>query len=209
MENKSILLLDNQYFMNVELLKALVKFSNIKVESFDSWGKMSFKNRCMLAGANGVIGLTVPVLKGRDQKGLFRNVQIDYRSNWQIQHWRTLMACYNRSPFFEHYADDLRGLIFQEYEYLFDLNMATLQWVVKLLKVPVNLSVTENFLLQYPTFVLDYRNRFRPNNFQNITQPVYYPQVFEAKIGFQKNLSCIDLICCEGPNALQLLLNQD
>lgn len=207
MNNESTLIIDNQYFINVLLLKTLVNFSNVKIELCDNWQKMSFRNRCIVAGANGVIGLTVPVLKGRDQKGLFRSVKIDYPSKWPIQHWRTIVSCYNRSPFFEYYADSLHEVIFGEYERLFDLNVATLKWVLQCLKYSVNLSFTDQFLPQYPNFVTDYRNRFSPNNFQNIGQPVYYPQVFEAKIGFQKNLSCIDMICCEGPNALNLLLN--
>ncbi|WP_288096312.1 WbqC family protein [Hydrotalea sp.] len=205
MNNKLTLVIDNQFFINVELFKALLNFSNVKIEICDNWQKMSFRNRSMVAGANGLIGLTVPVLKGRDQKGLFKLVKIDYRSKWQQQHWRTIVSCYNRSPFFEYYADSLREVIFQEYALLFELNLATLQWAIQCLKFSVNLTYTDSFLPQYPNFVTDYRNRFSPNNFQNIDQPVYYPQVFEAKIGFQKNLSCIDIICCEGPNTINVL----
>lgn len=208
MDNLKTLIIDNQYFISVELLKTLVEFSNVKIEQCDTWQKMSFRNRCMVVGANGVMGLTVPIQKGRDQKAFFRDIKIDYSSGWQLTHWRTLVTNYNRSPFFEYYAPSLKEIIFTPYSSLFELNLATLHWVLKSLKLAVNLSFTETFLPQYPNFVKDDRNRYNPKNFQQIQNPVRYTQVFETKIGFQKNLSCIDLLCCEGPNALHILLQK-
>ncbi|MBA2748463.1 MAG: WbqC family protein, partial [Tatlockia sp.] len=36
-----------------------------------------------------------------------------------------------------------------------------------------------------------------------------YSQVFEDRLGFQPNLSILDLLFCEGPNAINLLTSID
>ena len=53
----------------------------------------------------------------------------------------------------------------------------------------------------------DCRNYFLPKSFQKETMHWVpkYPQVFEDRLGFQPNLSIIDLIFCVGPNASDLL----
>jgi hypothetical protein len=52
----------------------------------------------------------------------------------------------------------------------------------------------------------DARNKWKPTNFQEDASVKYF-QVFEDRIGFQPNLSILDLLFCEGPNAIYLLKN--
>ncbi len=54
---------------------------------------------------------------------------------------------------------------------------------------------------------LDMRNKILPKNFQKDREnwKPRYPQVFEDRVGFQPNLSILDLLFCEGPNAINLL----
>src|SRR5471030_1767343 len=111
----SKIIIENQYFMNIDCIYQLFKFSNVEIEQYECYQKMSFRNRCMMAGANGLIQLSVPLENGRGQKCPVRDVRINYAENWQKQHWRTLFSCYGNAPFFEFYRDWLEAFYQKEF----------------------------------------------------------------------------------------------
>lgn len=201
----SPLIIDSQYFGTINYYKILNNFSNIEIEQYESYQKMSFRNRCMVAGSNGVVGLSVPLEKGRGQRELMKDVRISYSDKWQVQHWRTIESCYSRAPFFEFYRDGVGQLLRQKETYLLDLNMATLNWLKKVLKIPGDISLTRQYLKTYPEGVADRRSTILPKNYQQAETCPRYTQVFEDRIGFQPNLSILDLLFCCGPETSSLL----
>ena len=70
------LLFDLQYFPSVICYKISNDSSNIIFEQYDFFQKMSFRNRCQVAGSAGRIDLSIPLEKGRDQKSLMKDVRI-------------------------------------------------------------------------------------------------------------------------------------
>ncbi|WP_431215712.1 WbqC family protein [Puia sp. P3] len=62
------LITDLQYFPNVNLFKISSEFSNIVFEQYETYQKMSFRNRCQITGGEGIINLNIPLEGGRDQK---------------------------------------------------------------------------------------------------------------------------------------------
>ncbi len=68
------------------------------------------------------------------------------------------------------------------------------------------IELTGTFISDYEDQI-DYRNRFLPKSFQknSLNWVPKYSQVFEDRLGFQPNLSIIDLILCEGPNAIDVM----
>ncbi len=199
------IVVDNQYFSCVNYYLSLLTHSYIKIEACEYYRKMSFRNRCVVAGSNGLINLSVPLQNGRDQKGMIKEIKIDNWDNWQRQHWHTIFSCYGNSPFFEFYCDEVENLFLKKFDYLFDLNMEMLGWVKKTIKLPGQISLTDTFCKTYPQDVDDARNRWLPKNFQLQEKPVKYTQVFEEKIKFQPNLSILDLLFCEGPQTAFIL----
>jgi hypothetical protein len=197
--NSQSIIVDNQYFSCVNYYSSLFMNADIKIEACEHYRKMSFRNRCVVAGSNGLINLSVPLQNGRDQKGMIKEVRIDNWDNWQRQHWHTIFSCYGNSPFFEFYREEVETLFRRKFTYLFDLNLEALDWVKKTIKLPGQISLTETFLKTYPAEVDDARNRWLPKNFQQDEKPMRYIQVFEEKIRFQPNLSILDLLFCEGP----------
>lgn len=169
--------------------------------SCEDYRKMSFRNRFVVAGSNGIIPLSVPLVMGRNQKLPFKNVRISYQQNWQLMHWRTLTSCYNRSPFFEYYKNDVEAFFAKQWVFLFDWNLAILNWLQKILNFPAEIIVSE----QIPEDTEDLREKWLPKNFQKGDLEIRYPQVFESKIGFQKNLSILDLLFNMGPHAANVL----
>jgi hypothetical protein len=55
--------------------------------------------------------------------------------------------------------------------------------------------------------VIDLRNRIMPSTIDQFSAgAIVYTQVFAQKNGFRPNMSVLDLICCEGKNAREMLL---
>lgn len=200
----SKLLIEYQYFGTVNYYKTLFQYLNIEFEEYENYQKGSFRNRTPVPGANGVINLSVPLQKGRDQKALFRDIKIDYRENWMVQHIRTLDACYNRTPFYEFYRDSIRDLLNQEETHLMSLDKKLVQWVLKMLKAKPVISSTERYSLKVQEEIVDARNSILPGKDLSIDIPEY-AQVFEDRIGFKPNMSILDLLFCQGPASAGLL----
>ncbi len=198
-------IIESQYFGTVNWYKLLFEYSNIEIAQYEAYPKTSFRNRTIIAGSNGLIVLSVPLQKGRIQKSQTRDVKISYDQDWQEQHWRSIVSCYGKSPFFEYYQDGLKTLFQKKQDYLLDLNLATQEWVLKQLKskfIPAYALSQESVFNQNET---DIRDKFKPNGFQMVQNPISYPQVFEDRIGFQANLSVLDLLSCMGPSSKTLL----
>lgn len=199
------LLIDYQYFGTVNYYKMLFKFKYIEFEEYEHYQKGSFRNRTIIPGANGLIPLSVPLQNGRDQRALFKDIKISYKDNWFLQHTRALDACYMRAPFYEFYRDNLFELLANQEEYLMDLDRKLIQWVLKMLKANLTISFTTSYQKDLTIDLQDGRNQFLPNQSISLDEQVRYAQVFEDRIGFQSNMSILDLLFCNGPTAAGLL----
>jgi hypothetical protein len=174
-------------------------------EQYESYQKMSFRNRCQVLGAGKLINLSVPLLGGRDQKTAITKIEIDYGQDWPTQHWRTLESCYNKSPFFLYYSDSLRELLTSRYPTLWDLDLASFNWVNAKLGNSMKAGFSERFEKQTGEGTIDYRNRLLPANRETFTlEP--YQQVFGSS--FQTNLSVLDLLFNLGPQSREYLMRQ-
>lgn len=201
------LLIESQYLAPIIAYKKSIEFLHVKFELYESFRKMSFRNRCVVMGSNGPITLSVPLEDGRDQRLPFREVRIANRQQWQSQHWKTITSCYNRSPWFEFYRHELEALYRLPFQFLVDWNMACWGWMIRQLDLPVKTSHTENYQTYYnESECLDWRNRLLPKSIlSEFPEPVRYRQVFEDRTGFVPHCSILDLLFCEGKNARSVL----
>jgi WbqC-like protein family len=208
------LISDFQYFSPSILYKSLYKASNIIFEQCDFFQKMSFRNRCQIVGAEGLIDLSIPLEKGRDQKTIMKDVRISGLLPWQMRHWKTIVSCYSRSPWFEYYRDDLEILFRKRYHFLVDWNWSCFEWTVGTLKIPIPVSVTQVYRKEYEEGWVDWRGALSPKGRESGwvgltgafgSPPLKYRQVFQERIGFVPHLSILDLLFCEGAGAAVLL----
>src|SRR5581483_2493291 len=201
------LVVESQYFPPLILFKKSIELLNVKIDEYEPWRKMSFRNRCVVAGANGPINLSVPLLEGREQKKAMREVMIDNRKSWQSHHWKTITSCYNRSPWFDHFSAGLEELYRQPFELLVDWNRACFKWVNDMLGRQLNIEYIHNKMSSFPyAEAVDWRNKLMPKSIgTDFSEPVKYRQVFEERIGFIPHLSIVDLLFCEGRNARTIL----
>jgi hypothetical protein len=197
------LIADTQYFAPFSFYKISYKSSNIIFEQYETWQKMSFRNRCRIAGAEGPIDLSIPLAGGRDQKALVKEVRIAAGKGWQDRHWKTIVSCYSRSPWFDHHRDELEGLYRRHEKFLLDWNLLCFEWSMKALGMARLVELTDSYQKTYPPEeVLDWRGKSVPGM---AAEAPRYRQVFEERIGFLPDLSILDLLFCEGRNAISYL----
>ena len=204
------ILVEYQYFPPSILFKSLYSKTHLLFEQYESFQKMSFRNRLMVAGAGGSILLSVPLKNGRNQKSVAKDVRIENRSSWQAAHWKTIVSCYNKSPWFEFYRDELNGLFKTPYEFLVDWNLACFKWILEKLEFDISVSLTTDWKDVYdPQQRDDWRSKLSPNSINSrFPEAPKYRQVFEERTGFIPHLSILDLLFCEGKNARSVLGQQ-
>ena len=56
------------YFGTIDFVKSITNQNDIYFDNEQSFTKMSFKNRMVIATAQGALHLTIPIIGGRDQK---------------------------------------------------------------------------------------------------------------------------------------------
>lgn len=195
-------LLQTTYFGPVQWYQKLKRYDHCVIEQYDSYQKQTYRNRCVIATANGLQALTVPVEVG-GKKEEVREVRISDHNQWRRVHWNALQSAYSESPFFEYYADDIRPFFEQKYEFLIDFNEAIRQKMCELLDIDTSVSYSSGFMVQGSGF-RDFREVIHAKHPQDDPefQPRSYWQVFQHRYGFQPNLSILDLLFCMGPEAV-------
>jgi hypothetical protein len=203
----STALLQTTYFGPIQWYQKLCRYDQTLIEQYDSYQKQTYRNRCVIATANGLQALTVPVehdtLNNKNEILKVKDLRISDHNNWRRIHWNALQSAYNESPFFDYYADDIRPFFEKKYEFLVDFNEAIRQTVCNLLDIHPQVSYTTDFSRQ-PSDIDDYREVINAKHPQADAdfQPRRYWQVFEGKHGFQSNLSILDLLFNMGNEAV-------
>jgi len=204
---KKTLLIESQYFPNLSFYKKLIEHDELLLERCEHYQKVSFRNRCYIAGPNGSILLSVPLARGKNQRTVMKDVKISDAERWQALHWKTLVSAYRRSPWFEYYEDELGALYEKPVSYLLDWNMLCLEWANKIIGVTTPVTFTDEYHKTYEPSrgITDARDIIQPGENVILEDSVRYTQVFQERTGFLPDLSILDLIFCEGKRSLDLL----
>ncbi len=200
-----------QYLGPIQCFTKYVKHNKVCIEQHENYRKGSFRNRCCIATANGIVSLSIPLLKGKHQQANIKKVAIDNNSNWQSIHWKSIQTAYGNSPFFEYYKDDLIPLFQKKYDLLFNFCLDVHELVLRVLQLKTTVSFSSSFCKKTDEKQLDFRSQVLPKNYLHSDDPHFeattYPQVFEDRHGFIPNLSILDLIFCTGPEAGTYLMS--
>ncbi len=199
---EKILLIESQYFPPIDSYKALVKHDILKIEKYEHYQKLSYRNRCYVAGPNGRMILSVPLARGKNQRTIMKDVRISNEEKWQGLHWKTLVSAYRRSPWFEYYEEDLQGLFEKPFHFLMDWNMACFEWTNSKLGIKMPVIYTDSYE-KVVSGVTDARESILPGPVTE-SEPGY-TQVFQERTGFIPGLSILDLLFCEGKQSLEIL----
>ncbi|MFC6997782.1 WbqC family protein [Rufibacter roseus] len=198
------LLTEIHYLPSIFYFQKAFEADELIFEAHEHYQKQSYRNRCHILTAQGVLPLTVPVLKG-NSKTIITELEIDYTQRWTDIHWRTIRSAYGNAPFFEYYEDYILDVYAQKPKYLFRLNMELFKLFVKFLKLNKPISLTQTYVNTYEAPVLDWRGVLHPKKEPDNLRLMPYRQVFGKQ--FASNLSILDLLFNLGPEASIYLQN--
>ncbi|MBP5408618.1 MAG: WbqC family protein [Prevotella sp.] len=208
-------LLQTTYFGPVQWYQKLYRYDHCLIEQYDSYQKQTYRNRCVIATANGLQALTVPVEHHANSQMLIANssqvkdLRISDHNQWRKVHWNALQSAYSESPFFEYYVDDIRPFFEHKYDFLIDFNEAIRQKICELIDIHPHVEYTTEYVKptansQQPIAFSDFREVIHVKHPQPDAdfEPHPYWQVFQHRYGFQPNLSILDLLFCMGPESV-------
>ena len=174
-----------------------ISSNNLQWSIKSRYNKQTLTNRTYIDSSNGELMLTVPIKhSGKNVPRKFSEIKIDNSSNWKKTHYKSIKICYQSSPFFEFYEDDISFFYESDYEYLHQLNFASINLVCKW----INLEMPkENFKVQEKEFI----NLIYLSNTKRTRELIdkKYTQTFQVSNGFINDLSILDLIFNCGPDS--------
>ena len=165
--------------------RALLQTDEAEIEAWESFPKRTYRNRCRIAGVNGVQTLTIPVEKC-DSKQWTKDVKIVYRQPWQQQHWMALRSAYEHTPYFEYLEDRFRPYYEREVKYLLDWNMMLMEEVLRIM------DAARQSKVRRPQLTDQWRGRTDESVWSDKGEEPPYYQVFASRHGFENNLSIVD-----------------
>lgn len=210
------------YLPPVEYVARMAQSACICIEQWENYQKQTYRNRCILAAAGGLLPLTIPVEKPTSGSCALREVRLSDHGNWRHLHWNGLVSAYRSSPFFEYYADDFAPFYEKKWKFLLDYNEELLRLICAHMGFTPEIQRSERFIpLPKATSpeatackedekenqeIADFRERIHPKRTPDASfKPVPYYQVFATQQGFQPNVSAIDLLFNMGPESILVL----
>ena len=195
-------LFSTAYFPSISYMARFLTENEPLIEVFETYRKQTYRNRCRVMTANGVESLSVPVVKVHGNHTMTKDIVISPVEPWQHIHSRCLESAYKAAPYFDHYYDYFCPIFEGHFERLIDLNDAALQAVLRMLKVKKEIVHTTDYVREAEN---DLREAFNPKKaIESTSFPEYY-QVFSTKFPFAADLSVLDLVFNEGPEATNYL----
>lgn len=196
-----MVILPSAYMPSVEYVARLLREECV-IDLGEHYIKRSQRNRAQILSANGVMSLTVNVENANRPRQRIRDVRIDYSKRWQHQHWVSILSAYKSSPYFDHYAHLLEPYYKREWRYLADYNMEYTHTLLGLLGLENKINISEKYVIAQEGD-LDLRPKHNEGS-TFVAEP--YFQVFSDRMPFAANLSILDLLMCEGPQAVNAVL---
>lgn len=208
-----MILLSTAYLGNIQYFSKILSNDKCVIEQHESYVKQSYRNRCEILSANGVITLTIPIVKQSSQQRLIKDSMIEYVMSWQKQHWKSIESAYRNSPYFEYFEDIFAPIYQHKERFLIDFNMKLMQSVLMCMEVDnADYVLSECYMMTENSDTKDFRNRISPKGTLQREDDSFeinpYYQVFSDKMPFVPNLSIIDLLFCEGLNAKNLIIKK-
>lgn len=195
-----MIILPLQYFGSVEYWTAIIQGGDqVVIDIGENYVKRSERNRTTILASEGTMQLSVQLAHANRPRQPMRSMVVDYSKRWQHQHLVAIESAYRSSPYYDYYADRITALYEREWHSLVELNLATLDFVCRALRIE-RPHIVEQYVVATESDI-DLRDKKRGSTF--VAEP--YIQVFADRLSFTPNLSIIDLLMCEGPEAINIL----
>lgn len=194
-------LLSTAYLPPIEYILKCMQ-GPVTLEVCEHYIKQSYRNRALIATANGIQVLSIPVVHISSKMPIL-DVRIDFATPWQRLHWKSIDTAYSGSPYFLYFQDYIRPFYEKKFDFLFDFNLELTQVILKLFGKDFQPQQTKEFIADYTQRkdIDDLRNIIHPKRCREAGYPFPhkpYTQIFEDRLGFVPNLSIVDFLFNEG-----------
>ncbi len=194
-----ICILPVHYLPCISWFGVLSTYPAVALEHHEHYQKGSYRNRCHIAGPQGMQRLSVPLIKGKHQQQRITEVRISYEMAWYAQHWHAIRTAYGSAPYFIHYADAVHDLLYSRPQKLFDLNLAIVQWLHTTIGLSAEILLTTAYGKgPMGETAINLTDIWKPGHPESVSR---YRQVFGDRHGFLPDLSILDLLMNLGPES--------
>ena len=197
---KQTTILSSLYLAPVEYYSYLFRSEFIVIEINDNYQKQSYRNRCALAGANGPLSISIPIVKPDKDNSKMKDIRIADHGNWRHLHWNAILSAYNSTPYFQYFEDDFRPFYERKIEFIHDFNEELRQLICRFIGINKDVRYTETYINEEIEGYIDLREKIHPKKESDFKTEPYY-QIFASKYGFINNLSILDLLFNMGNEA--------
>jgi len=187
------MILSSLYLAPIEYYAVLFNCKHALIEINENYQKQSYRNRCIIAGANGPLSLSIPIEKPSKAMCKMKDIRIADHGSWQHLHWNAILSAYSSTPFFQFYEDDFRPFYERKVNFLHDFNEELRILICRLIGIDCDISYTVDYIEEIEKHFIDLREKIHPKRETEFSTVPYY-QVFAEKHGFLNNLSIIDLL---------------
>lgn len=188
-----------------------------------------YQNRNRIIGVQAPLWVTVPVQKRCERYGPINELFVDNSHPWRKKYWRSIEYNYQRHPYFEAYAPEVREIIEAPGDRLVDLNYQLIDFFRRALGITTPLMRASEFKAEgFKTDLIhdlclkvgatvylsgpsgrDYLDEapLRASGLDVWYHDFYHP-VYEQRGDkpFQSHLAALDLLMNHGPASRRILL---
>ena len=196
-------LLPAAYFGSIAYFQELAKHNTVIIEAKEHFPKQTYRNRCDIVSADGILSLSIPTKKNKGSKTPTDEVLLSNDENWRMRHWRAITTAYQSAAYFDYYSIEVKELLFNEEINYLQFTLAITQRIINWLELGTSLLLSNEFK---PIQENDARiHLVAKNSFQEI-EAAPYIQVFPSSTNYKMSVSILDAIFCEGPIARELIM---
>ena len=196
------IILPTSYFGPIPYYSILVKSDNYILEKYENFIKQTLRSRCIINSSTGKLNLSIPRVRKNSSKTKIKDIRICYNEPWQKIHLRSIISCYNSSPFFDYYKEKISKIFDVKEKFLIDFSLKSHLLVMDFLKLNQNINHTK--------FFKNINNSTDYRNYGFCSKEDYkYDQVYFTKNDFIRDLSVLDLIFNLGPESVDFLKKID
>ena len=192
------------YWGSVRYFSELVKHQKVTLECYETFPKQTHRNRMEIVSPQGVLPITLPVVKPQGSKTITKDISIlNDKAGWK-KNWKSITSAYAPSPFFEHYERDLEQLFLSPNENLVAHCRDITAFLLKAWGFEMEFDFTSGFDWKEasPLLSIDYLD-----NTSSLEWKSYSQVQFHNTPNYFPNVSSLDLLCNLGPMGREIIVH--
>ncbi|OKH38059.1 hypothetical protein NIES2119_10880 [[Phormidium ambiguum] IAM M-71] len=192
--------------------------------------RRGIQHRNKIKTSQGEQWLTVPVFhQPSREEEYIKDIRINSEIPWTRKHWNTLVTNYSPAPYFDLYARELQEILKEEWDYLCELNMILIEWLMEVLMIKKSIVYLSELAIEgtKSELLIDtckavgadtYLSGSGGKNYMDLSlfetagikviwqefNSPFYKQIF-PELGFLPNLSIVDTLFCCGAKTSNFL----